>query len=89
LPKDFTAVGQPPLSPEDWQQEQQVAAALDALAEREEAVLRAKYLDGMSVAEIASLRGETPKAIESLLSRARRAFRRVYQGPGDEYAEIE
>jgi RNA polymerase sigma-70 factor (ECF subfamily) len=59
--------------------EQRVAAALDALCEREEAVLRAKYLDGMSVAEIAAGRGETPKAIESLLSRARQAFRDVYQ----------
>jgi RNA polymerase sigma-70 factor, ECF subfamily len=65
---------------DDGRQEHQIAAALDALAEREEAVLRAKYLEGMSVAEIASARGETPKAIESLLSRARQAFREVYQG---------
>lgn len=63
----------------DWLREQQIAAALDALAKREEAVLRAKYLDGLSVAEIASSRGETPKAIESLLSRARAAFRKVYE----------
>lgn len=68
-------------SPSDgWQREEQVAAALDALTEREEAVLRAKYLEGMSVAEIAVARGDTPKAIESLLSRARQAFREVYQG---------
>jgi len=52
-------------------------------------VLRAKYLEGLSVAEIASARGETPKAVESLLSRARQAFRKVYQGQGDEYAEAE
>ena len=64
---------------------QSVAAALDALAEREEAVLRAKYLEGMSVAEIAAARGETPKAVESLLSRARRAFRNAYPGQGDEH----
>jgi RNA polymerase sigma-70 factor, ECF subfamily len=65
---------------DDWHREQHIAAALDALAEREEAVLRAKYLDGMSVAEIAAERGETPKAVESLLSRARQAFRKVYEG---------
>ena len=65
---------------DDRQREEQVAAALDALAEREEAVLRAKYLEGMSVAEIAAARGETPKAVESLLSRARQAFREVYRG---------
>jgi RNA polymerase sigma-70 factor (ECF subfamily) len=74
---------------DDRRREEQVAAALDALAEREEAVLRAKYLEGMSVAEIASARGETPKAVESLLSRARQAFRRVYEGQGDEYAKAE
>jgi RNA polymerase sigma-70 factor (ECF subfamily) len=64
--------------------EQRIAAALDALAPREEAVLRAKYLDGRSVAEIAANGGETLKAVESLLSRARQAFRRAYLGQGDE-----
>jgi RNA polymerase sigma-70 factor, ECF subfamily len=68
----------------DRQREEQIAAALDALAEREEAVLRAKYLEGLSVAEIAEARGETPKAVESLLTRARQAFRRVYQGQDGE-----
>ncbi len=69
---------------EDRGRQEEVAAALDALSEREEAVLRAKYLDGFSVAEIAAARGETPKAVESLLSRARQAFREVYRGQGDE-----
>jgi RNA polymerase sigma-70 factor (ECF subfamily) len=74
--------GQWPL--EDRPREEEVAAALDALSEREEAVLRAKYLEGLSVAQIASARGETPKAVESLLSRARQAFREVYRGRGTE-----
>jgi RNA polymerase sigma-70 factor, ECF subfamily len=68
---------------EDQQRQERVAAALDALSEREEAVLRAKYLEGLSVAEIAAAGGETPKAIESLLSRARQAFREVYRENGD------
>jgi len=72
---------------EDRYREEEVAAALDALSEREEAVLRAKYLEGLSVAEIASARGETPKAVESLLSRARQAFREVYRGQEDEFVE--
>jgi len=71
----------------NWRREEQVAAALDALAEREEAVLRAKYLEGMSVAEIASAHGETPKAVESLLSRARQAFRKVYRDQGEPFTE--
>ncbi len=68
---------------EDWRKAERVAMALNALSEREEAVLRAKYLDGLSVLEIAASRGETPKAIESLLSRARQAFREVYRSDAD------
>jgi RNA polymerase sigma-70 factor (ECF subfamily) len=55
-----------------------VARALGALPERYEDVLRAKYLDGLSMAEIAAARAETVKAVESLLSRARQAFREAY-----------
>ncbi len=67
----------------DAERAEQVAAILDALPERQEAVLRAKYLDGFSVAEIVAAWHETPKAVESLLSRARDAFRGLY--PGDEH----
>ena len=38
----------------------------------------AKYLDRMSVQAMAAAWNETPKAIESLLSRAREAFRTAY-----------
>jgi RNA polymerase sigma-70 factor, ECF subfamily len=61
------------------QQDGQIAAALDALPQRQEAVLRAKYLDGLSVAEIAAQWNETPKAVESLLSRARQSFRELFE----------
>jgi RNA polymerase sigma-70 factor (ECF subfamily) len=57
---------------------ERIAAALSALPDRYEAVLRAKYLEGRSVADIALEAGETLKAIESLLSRARQAFRDAY-----------
>jgi RNA polymerase sigma-70 factor (ECF subfamily) len=56
-----------------------IAQALDQLPERYEAVLRAKYLDQRPVAEIATAWSETPKAIESLLTRARQAFREIYR----------
>jgi RNA polymerase sigma-70 factor (ECF subfamily) len=55
-----------------------VAHALAALPENYEAVLRAKYLEQHSVDEIAALWRQTPKAIESLLGRARQAFRAAY-----------
>jgi len=59
--------------------EEQIAAVLDALSDRHEAVLRAKYLDGLSVAEIAASWSATPKTVESLLTRAREAFRELYE----------
>jgi RNA polymerase sigma-70 factor (ECF subfamily) len=61
---------------------ERTAAALAALPEHYEAVLRAKYLDGQTVEEIAAATGPTPKGIESLLSRARQAFREAYDATG-------
>ena len=58
---------------------ERVARALASLPERYEAVLQAKYLDGQGVAEIAAAWKETTKAVESLLTRARLAFRAAYQ----------
>jgi RNA polymerase sigma-70 factor (ECF subfamily) len=60
-------------------QAEQIALALSRLPERYESALRAKYLDQQSVAEMAEAWNETPKAIESLLTRAREAFRQEYQ----------
>jgi RNA polymerase sigma-70 factor (ECF subfamily) len=57
---------------------ERIARALAALPERYEAVLRAKYLDQQSVIQIAESWQESPKAVESLLSRARQAFRETY-----------
>ncbi|MBS0201907.1 MAG: sigma-70 family RNA polymerase sigma factor [Planctomycetes bacterium] len=55
-----------------------VSAALLALPEHYAAVLRAKYLDQQSVAEIAEAWNQTAKGIESLLTRARLAFREQF-----------
>ena len=62
---------------------ERVAAALAAIPDRYESALRAKYLDRQSVEEIARVWGESPKAIESLLTRARQAFREAYEAPHD------
>ncbi len=56
-----------------------VATALAQLPDRMEKVLRAKYLDQQSVREIAQDWCESEKAIESLLTRARQAFREAYE----------
>ena len=65
-------------SPNDRAEAERIAQALASLSERHEAALRAKYLEQRSVADIAAEWDETPKAVESLLSRAREAFREAY-----------
>ena len=52
-----------------------VEATLDSLPGRYGEVLEWKYIDGLSVAEIASRLDVGAKAAESLLTRAREAFR--------------
>ncbi len=61
------------------EQAELIGKALAQLPDHYEAVLRAKYLDLMSVAQIALEWDETPKTIESLLTRARHAFRGAYE----------
>lgn len=58
---------------------ERVAAALAARPDHYEAVLRAKYLDGQTVEQIAAAGNDSAKAVESLLTRARRAFRAAYE----------
>lgn len=63
---------------EERERSERIAQALAAMPERYERVLRAKYLEQQSIAEIASSWQESNKAIESLLTRARTAFREAY-----------
>lgn len=70
--------GDLPHSAMDVERSARIAEALAAMPAHYEEVLRAKYLDGRSVEEIAKNRSESAKAIESLLSRARQAFRECY-----------
>ena len=77
--------GQTPEATSDHERAWHVADALSELPDRYESVLRAKYLECWTVNEIADAWQETPKAIESLLTRARQAFREAYQ-PEDENA---
>lgn len=55
-----------------------IGLALTALPQRYQTALRAKYEERLSVAEIAGRLGVTAKAAESLLSRARDAFRDAF-----------
>lgn len=58
---------------------ERLALALTSLPRRYQVVLRAKYEERLSVAEIVHRLGGTAKAVESMLSRAREALRRAYE----------
>jgi RNA polymerase sigma-70 factor (ECF subfamily) len=57
---------------------EQIALTLSGLPIAYQEVLRAKYERELPVAEIAASTGKTAKTIESLLSRARAAFREAF-----------
>lgn len=57
---------------------EEIAFTLTALPRKYQEVLRAKYEEELKVAEIARRWGEPEKAVESLLFRARAAFREAY-----------
>jgi RNA polymerase sigma-70 factor (ECF subfamily) len=61
-----------------------VNRALQALPERYALALQAKYRDGFSVDEIAELLGLTSTAAQSLLARARDAFREHWRKGNDD-----
>ncbi len=57
---------------------QMVNVTMSQLPPHYGAALEAKYLRGQSVREIAAFLGQTEKAVESLLGRAREAFRATF-----------
>jgi len=66
----------------DCERSERIARSLASLSDRYEQVLRLKYLEGLSVVEIGTVSGETESTIESLLTRARAAFREAYGDDG-------
>jgi RNA polymerase sigma-70 factor, ECF subfamily len=57
---------------------ERAVVALAAVAATQRAALVLCYVDGFSVAEAARLLGKSTEAVESLLARGRRAFKRAY-----------
>jgi RNA polymerase sigma-70 factor (ECF subfamily) len=58
--------------------------ALDGLPDAYRAVLTLHHMDGLPVGEVAGVIGRSVRATESLLARARRAFRRSFEELADE-----
>ena len=59
---------------------------LDELGAHHRAALTLRYLDGLSVPEVADHLGRTVHATEALLVRARNAFRALYPEGGTDDA---
>jgi RNA polymerase sigma-70 factor (ECF subfamily) len=80
----LTAVADEPTDADDdpWDTRLDVLAArdvLERLGAHHRAALTLRYLDGLSVPEVADVLDRTVHATEALLVRARRAFRDVYE----------
>lgn len=58
---------------------ERVRRALDSLSESQRSALTMRYLDEMSVSEVADALDMTYRAAESLLARARRSFERSWE----------
>ncbi len=57
-----------------------VAVVLGQLGSHHRSALTLRYVDGLSVADVAETLGRTLHATEALLVRARLAFRGLYEG---------
>jgi RNA polymerase sigma factor (sigma-70 family) len=68
----------PDTSLEAAETRKQVIAVMEQLPNEERLVLEWKYLEDLSVGEIAGRLGRTKKAVESVLYRARRSFRLLF-----------
>lgn len=62
---------------------ERVKACLHQLPQQYQIVLVQKYVEGKSTKELASIVNKTPKAIESILQRAKRAFAKHYAACDD------
>jgi RNA polymerase sigma-70 factor, ECF subfamily len=73
------AEGGPSLPLETEETRAHVLRVLDELPDRQRVVLEWKYLDALRVREIAERLGDSEKAVETVLYRARREFRRLFE----------
>jgi RNA polymerase sigma-70 factor (ECF subfamily) len=78
----------PSASLESGETRDRVLDVLGKLPVRQREVLECKYLDGLSVRDIATRLGETEKSIESLLYRGRREFRRLFELPAASVSSV-
>jgi RNA polymerase sigma-70 factor (ECF subfamily) len=75
---DETALEEELVVPDDSVARDRAIAALAAVVVPQRVALVLCYVDGLSVAEAGQLLGKSVEAVESLLARGRKAFKRAY-----------
>ncbi len=78
LPADAVDHQEKPAEPRAQEQATLVSLVMRRLPRHCADLLEDKYIEGLSVREIAQREGSSEKAVESALSRAREAFRKVF-----------
>ena len=78
----------PELAYQELEKKRKIVETLKNLSEGYSQVLRLKYMQGFSMKEIAEKTGDSVKAIESRLTRARLAFAKVYDEEVDKNFDI-
>ncbi len=66
-----------------------LSVVMRRLSDKHAELLELKYLEGLSVREVARIQSMSGKAVESALSRARDAFRKAYQGISNEKGVVQ
>ncbi|MDH3192907.1 MAG: sigma-70 family RNA polymerase sigma factor [Acidimicrobiia bacterium] len=64
----------------DYVERERVMAALEQIRKSQRRALILQHVEQLTVAEVAAVLGRSEKAVESILSRARVAFRAAYDG---------
>lgn len=78
----------PELAYQELETKRKIVKTLKNLSEGYGEILRLKYIDGLSMKEIAEKLGVTVKAVESRLTRARLAFQKVYASDKKEIEKV-
>lgn len=68
---------------ETWATLMSVGEALAKLSPQQVNVIQLRLIEGYSAGEVAEILGTTQRAVDSLLYRAKKGFRKIYQGNPD------
>ena len=68
---------------ETWATLLSVGEALTKLSSQQVNVIQLRLIEGFSAGEVAEILGTTQQAVDSLLYRAKKGFRKIYQGNPD------